>query len=449
MKLKNLLYLFLIAVSALPALAVSDKDMEQAKVIAAKLYLRWTNNGSGYLDEVSASSMADLESKLKDAEKENLKAFKSVNIPSDYASWDKERFVQFWGTTFFTSPALTADGKRAKDRVKAKVSAMSVAAPTAKAETPKAEEPKQETPKPEEKKEEPAAQAPADGGISIPDPQEVTRQEEAVADSLHVLQAEEQSLAMPEERKKAKSNTWVYIIILVVLVVLVVWLMIYAANMMKSQGKEVSESKGADKQARKEIASLEAENERLRKEIARLNDAMQSRMAANDALKTDADAAKAEAARLRAALKQAENRAAQSAAATQAVAVAAPAQAAPAPRRQEEPKAQQPKILNEIYLGRANAKGLFVRGDRRPNPGHTVYKLDTKDGIVGTFRVLNSPEAFELAVSNPLQFLAGGCVCENFEEAETAEKIVTETPGTAILENGCWKVLRKSRIRFE
>ncbi|MBD5328924.1 MAG: hypothetical protein HDS03_03405 [Bacteroides sp.] len=439
MKLRNILYILLITVCSLPALAVSDKDMEQAKVIAAKLYLRWTNNGSGYLDEVSASSMADLESKLKDAEKENLKAFKSVSIPSDYASWDKERFVQFWGTTFFTSPALTADGKRAKDRVKAKVSALKVAAPTAKAEAPKSEEAKPEEKKEDEKKEEPtSSQQSADEAISIPEPQEVMHQEEAVADSLHVLQAEEQSLALPEERKKAKSNTWIYIIILVVLVILVVWLMIYAANMMKSQGKEVREVQGSDKKAKKQIETLEAENSRLKKEIARLNEAIQSRLAAHDALKTEADAAKAEAARMRVALKKAEER--------PALSEQAPA---PAPRRQEEPKPQQPKILNEIYLGRANAKGLFVRGDRRPNPGHTIYRLDTKDGIVGTFRVLNSPESFELAVSNPLQFLAGGCVCENFEEAETADKIVTETPGTAILENGCWKVLRKSRIRFE
>lgn len=436
MKLRNILYILLITVCSLPALAVSDKDMEQAKVIAAKLYLRWTNNGSGYLDEVSASSMADLESKLKDAEKENLKAFKSVAIPSDYASWDKERFVQFWGTTFFTSPALSADGKRAKDRVKAKVSALSVAAPTAKAAESTPEEKKTEEKQEPEKKEQTTQSA--EEAISIPEPQEVKHQEEALADSLHVLQAEEQSVALPEERKKAKSNTWIYIIILVVLVILVVWLMIYAANMMKSQGKEVREVQGSDKKARKEIEALEAENARLKKEIARLNEAMQNRLAAHDALKTEADAAKAEAARMRAALKKAEERPAPREQA-----------AAPAPRQQEEPKPQQPKILNEIYLGRANAKGLFVRGDRRPNPGHTVYRLDTKDGIVGTFRVLNSPEAFELAVSNPLQFLAGGCVCENFEEAETAEKIVTETPGTAILENGCWKVLRKSRIRFE
>ena len=122
---------------------------------------------------------------------------------------------------------------------------------------------------------------------------------------------------------------------------------------------------------------------------------------------------------------------------------------APTPARSKEDAKPQPKIINEIYLGRANPKGLFVRGDRRPNPNHTVFRLDTKDGVVGTFRFVGTPEAIDLVTSNPLQYLAGGCVSDNFEEAETASGIITETPGTAILENGCWKVLRKSRIRFE
>ncbi|MDE5808176.1 MAG: hypothetical protein K2H76_08665 [Muribaculaceae bacterium] len=266
----------------------------------------------------------------------------------------------------------------------------------------------------------------------------MTHQEEAIADSLAVLQADEQTMALADEKKKAKSHTWIYVIILVILVVLVVWLMIYAANMMKKQGKEVRDVEGLDKKAKKEIAALEAENEKLRSEIGRLK-------AANES-------AKAETIRLRAAIakadekaQKAEQTAAQAARTLQESPVAA---AAPTQRKKEEPK-PQPKVLNEIYLGRANQKGLFVRGDRRPNPGHTIYRLDTKDGIVGTFRFANTPEAFELAVSNPIQFLAGGCVSENFEDAETASKIVTETPGTAILENGCWKVLRKSRIRFE
>ncbi|MDE7414023.1 MAG: hypothetical protein K2N05_09615 [Muribaculaceae bacterium] len=443
MKLRNIILILITFSFSLTSFAVSDKDMEQAKVEAAKLYLRWTNNGSGYLDDVTASSMADLESKLKAQEKENLKAFKSVNIPSDYASWDKQRFVQFWGTTFFTSPALSADGKRAKDRVKAKVSAMNVSAPTAApaattastapAETPQAPAPEEsENPGQEET---PKVETPPENAISIPEPTEIKHEEEALADSLQMIQAEEDNMARADRPEKAKSNTWIYVVILIVLVILVVWLMVYAANMMKKQNSDSErdqrrrdrDEKSPRKDSDKQFMASQAAIEKLQEENARL--------------KSQLEAAKAEIIR-----QKGEGN----------VPTASPvkkgmtAAISDAMQVKEEPKHKpQPKVINEIFLGRANPKGQFVRGDRRPNPDHTVYRLDTKDGIVGTFRFAETPDAFALATSNPLQYLAGGCICENFEDADTASRIITDAPGTAVLENGCWKVLRKSKIRFE
>ncbi|MDE5868995.1 MAG: hypothetical protein K2H18_02080, partial [Muribaculaceae bacterium] len=435
MKLKSLIYILLSITFSLPSFAVSDKDMEQAKVIAAKYYLRWANNGSGYLDDLNPSSMAELESKLKTQEKENLKAFNKVNIPSDYASWDKQRFVQFWGTTFFTSPALSADGKRGKDRVKAKVSAMNVSSPTeSKKEESKVEEPEKEEPATENKEETPSNAATGDeDAIVIPEPQEVVHQEEAIVDSTGMIQAEEESMALSNREEKVKSHTWIYVVILIVLVILVVWLMVYAANMMKKQGAESKSITGgvSDKKIKKEIEALEAENERLRSDLSRQ--------------KRELDETKSELARLRAGASEIRKQVKTEA--PRAAAAVAPVAAAPKKERPEE--RTQPKVISEIFLGRANPKGLFVRGDRRPNPEHTIYRLDTKDGIVGTFRFADTPEAFAVAISNPLHFLAGGCVSENFEEAEGAARIITEAPGTAILENGCWKVLRKSKIRFE
>lgn len=103
---------------ALPAMAVTEKEMEEARAITAKAYLRYANDGSGYLDDVQAKSMSELTGKLKEKEKENLKAFNKVKVPSDYASWDKARLVEFWGVTFFTSPELSEKGKAARSRVK-------------------------------------------------------------------------------------------------------------------------------------------------------------------------------------------------------------------------------------------------------------------------------------------------------------------------------------------
>lgn len=63
--------------------------------------------------------------------------------------------------------------------------------------------------------------------------------------------------------------------------------------------------------------------------------------------------------------------------------------------------------MTELYLGRVNGRGLFVRADRRPNPGHTIYKLETRDGLVGTFHVLDMPEVADMALNNPVEYLSG------------------------------------------
>lgn len=427
MKALKLFITLLAIVCALPGYAVSDKDMEQAKVIAAKLYLRWTNNGSGYLDDLSAKSMADLESKLKAKEKENIVAFKAVAIPKDYASWDHAKFVEFWGSTFFSSPGLSDQGRRAKDRVKAQVKAIKTAAPSS-ATPSEATEPEvapvPDLPSPVEISESSAPN-------TAQDSTEARLTEQMNATSEAIASEVENSAVSP---RKARSNTWVYIAILAVLVGVVIWLMVYAANMMKKQGGDATDAprggSGADdgkvRDLTNRLAIAQQQNSSQISEIAEL--------------KHKLEAATTEIRNLRQQLATAQH--------SQTPQPAPAPKPSPAPKPKPEPK-PEPKILTDIYLGRANAKGLFVRGDRRPNPEHTIYHLDTKDGMVGTFVIAETPEAIRLACSNPFQYLVGGCNSDNFEDAENASRIVTETPGTAMFENGCWKVLRKAHIRFE
>ena len=59
--MKYFLKIFMIAVAvvtAIPSFAVTDKEMEQARAIAAKHYLRYANNGSDYLDKINPSSVS-------------------------------------------------------------------------------------------------------------------------------------------------------------------------------------------------------------------------------------------------------------------------------------------------------------------------------------------------------------------------------------------------------
>ena len=91
---------------SIPALAVTDKEMDEARALTAKAYLRYVNNGSDYLDNLNPKSMAELTAKLKTKEKENIKAFNAVKTPTDYASWDKDRLVQYWSSDFFKASGL-------------------------------------------------------------------------------------------------------------------------------------------------------------------------------------------------------------------------------------------------------------------------------------------------------------------------------------------------------
>ena len=414
MKIKTLLPLMAVAALAFPSFAVTDKEMDQAKVIAAQLYLRWANDGSGYLDAVKATSMADLESKLKPKEKENLKAFKSVKIPSDYASWDKAKLTEFWGVTFFTSPALDAGGKRAKDRVKAKIAAMTIATEAAASTTPAADVPTADE--------------------AIEKTEDILADQNAIAKDAEEKQYQEES-----------SGTWGYVIALVLLLGAVVWLVVYAANMMKKQPSDDPEAQtkgGAanDAELRQQFSkAMSKKNDELsqvsanlaasEKENSRLMEIIEDLKQQNASLKAEV-----------AALSQ---RSAQRPAPQVAESSVQPEVRKPA----EAPAAKS--MPNTIYLGRANARGLFVRGDRRLNPGHTIYRLDTRDGLVGTFKVIDLPEVTDIALANPVQYLAGGCTAIDIEDTAGATSIVTENAGTAIFEDGCWKVLRKSRIRYE
>lgn len=425
---------------ALPAMAVTDKEMDEARAIAAKAYLRYANDGSGYLDDVKAKSMSELTGKLKDKEKENLKAFNRVKVPADYASWDKAKLVEYWGTTFFTSPELSEKGKGARLRVKKQINAMSVSAPA-----PEAADPAPVAA--------PEAQPVAADTAALPSADGVAAEEEDIlADQKAIMKDADESAATPRE----ESHTWVYVLVLAILIGVVIWLVVFAAKLMKKQPEGTPESMAADNEelrdkARKAISRKNEELEamRVRMEEAERNEAELSRKA--EALKAENRQLleQSESLRLENARLKGEARAAQASQAARAAAQPRTPQPQPSPAPAPQPHRETAPILKVLYLGRVNSRGIFVRADRRVSPGNTVYRLDTNDGLVGTFRVVDVPEVVDTALANPEQYLRGGCNAEDFTEAAGAENIITENAGTAIFENGYWKVLRKSDIRFE
>lgn len=412
----------------LPTYAVTDKEMEQAKVITAQAYLRYANNGSGYLDELSPKTMSELTSKLKQKEQENLKAFNSVEIPKDYATWDKTKLIEFWGTTFFSSPKLMAEGKAARTRVRARIGDMNVSAPASK-EDSKPAEAKNEEVKPEESKQ------PADQSVA---PAETPTAEVAIEQQEEIL-ADQQAIAEDAEQAETTSheetnNTWVYIVVLAILVGIVIWLVVYAANLMRRRPEDEEENRRESRSSDK----YEITNDRTQadaEEISNLRRRLQQEENRSAELSAQVERLKLEIERSNATIASLrEENTHISAART----------------RKAEPEAVEPKsLLKVIYLGRANVRGIFVRADRRINPGNTIYRLDTNDGLVGTFHVVDEPEVIETALSNPEEFLMNGATGDELNDTAGVTRIVTESAGTAIFENGYWKVLRKTKIRYE
>ncbi|MDE6811653.1 MAG: hypothetical protein K2J15_04815, partial [Muribaculaceae bacterium] len=428
-------FLILIAVASvvLPASAVTDEEMEHARAVAAKYYLRWANNGSDYLDNLDPKSLAELEGKLKQKEKENIKAFKSVTVPSDYAAWDKEKVVAYWSDTFFKSSGLSDQGRGAKSQVRKRLSSMSFSAPSVPAPTTAAAEPTPDLPSaapaPEEQAQQPA---------EVPSAEEIVEETEAVDSAV----AEEMDVPAAGEKKAGGSN-WVYIVALIVLVGIVVWLVIFASRTMQNSSraakeageeddnssspsvsastqsteqvlthvkvrqpvvvveeeKEESESILRDRYARR-ISAKDTEIHDLQRQIRDLRDENLRLADENSKLNSDLSLARRELESLKSRSKTASE----------------PIMASSEAPQGQETAAARPRSATptrDIYLGRVNAKGIFVRADRKPIEGKSVFVLSTSDSYTGTFRVLSSPFVTDMALDNPEYYLAGGCVADD------------------------------------
>lgn len=416
--------------SAVECQAVSDREMEEARAIAAKAYLRYANNGSGYLDEVNAKSIAELQKSLKAKEKENIKAFLAIPVPKDYATWDKTKLVEYWGSTAFKAAGLIEEGKGARPRVRKQIMAMTVSAPSAAAP---AETPAEAAPAPAEASPTEASVVEQSAEAAVADP--AAQQADILADQKAI--EDDAKNAAPESQNSGSNSTWIYVVILCVLIGVVVWLVTFAAKVMNRQpdagGKNDDEAEEVRAKARQAIATYKeklAAHEDVERE---LKEREQEHVRREQQLL-------ARIADLEEKLRKAETRSYREPAPAPAPAPA-PVQPKPAPAQEE--------ILHVIYLGRANSRGIFVRADRRLSPGNTIYRLDTEDGLVGTFHVVDNPAVTAIALEHPLEMLSGGCSALDIEDTVGATSIVTESSGTAIFENGYWKVLRKSSIRYE
>lgn len=529
-ELWRLVMMFLLPLVSMPASAVTDQEMEQARTITAQTYLRYANDGSGYLDDLHPVTMAALQKSLKEKERENLKAFQAVPVPKDYASWDKDKLVEYWSVTFFRSPGLSEKGKIGKTRVKSRLLRMNVAPPAGKNE-PAKEEPKKEEPaRPEaDASQAPAVPAelvqPADSRADSLKRAEESgaaaqagrlKEMEAKADSLEALDEE---AAGDEPVRRRQDSTWLYIVILCVLVAIVVVLVFFASSTIRKDDRraysaETPEGRNRRRQLESEIRAEEAERtaqlearqakalDKARSETAAANTAAEAAIAAADmerartgealrevdnlrkrmlsaeqealALRTERDALAEKVRILEETLRDIANKPSEPAPSSPAPQASGPNgqasnttpgasvtdKTAPRPERPSGVGSSQAVAASaaeghtevrksKIYLGRVNNRGLFVRADRGLNPEGSVYVLETEDGYSGSFRVVRNREVWARILNDPAYWLDGGCIMRDEDTDKDSAAIHTESPGTAIFENSCWRVIRKAKIRFE
>ena len=456
--------------AAAPAGAVTKDEMDRARAVTAQWYLRWVNNGSDYLDNLNPKSMADLEGQLKEKEKENIKAFKNAGMPSDYASWDKDKVVEYWSATFFQAKGLDEKGKGARARVKKKLLALNFTDP---ADMPK------ETPA-EAAPELPATGAPADTAKkaeeapSMPSAEQVIDQTNA-AESAIAADTIDDSASV--SKKESGSGTWLYVVALIVLIGVVVWLVIFASKTMQNSSKAAKDLEDDDDEPTAEESRRSRRNRRpeVRKEEVEETTASTSAYRSGSYSGSDEEILREKFARKLAAkdeeihdlrreindlrnenLRLSEDRdrlasdlkMARRELESDSTRIA-PAPAAAAGAAEESRPARRNPAAREIYLGRVNSKGLFVRADRKPVEGKSVFVLTTTDSYTGTFRVLQAGATVDMALDNPDYYLAGGCVAPDINDTAEADGIRTISSGTAVFEDGCWKVLRKAKIVYE
>lgn len=440
-KALKILSLALVASAGFNAGAVSTSEMDQARAIAAKFYIRFADNGAGYLDNWTPSSMSDLEAKLaNDKDRNLLSQIKSIPLPSDFASWDKAKLAEYWGGTFFTDNLSKLDESGAsnglaKKQIRDAIGKMQVSAP--QPETPA----------------EQATAAPDDAALSEAAAADAAQAELATAQD--AAQAAEAAAEDQEEiadaPKPESSGTWVYVMILAILIGVVIFLVVYASRTMKGQPapekKAPAKSRGKERPSEPAPAYDEVEDDDDDVIVAtpRTAAAQESATVADDTKMREKYAgilaAKAEEIRvltrqlsemegLTASLKE-ENR-----------------------RLQEEVEALQnarddADDSRRIFLGRVNSRGVFVRADRHAVDGQSIYVLTTTSPTSGKFKLISNPVVAEQVLDDPAKWLSGGCFARDIYATEGHERVVTEVPGTAVFSDGAWRVEQKAKIRYQ
>lgn len=120
---------------------------------------------------------------------------------------------------------------------------------------------------------------------------------------------------------------------------------------------------------------------------------------------------------------------------------------------QQKPKAaapQKPKAMpTEFFVSRADEGGFFSSVSSRMEPGNSIFRLSTADGVNATFEVICDVGVHQLALMMPTENLTRACTGENIQISAGKTRIVCDAPGTAKKEGNRWRIVKPAVIHYE
>ena len=120
---------------------------------------------------------------------------------------------------------------------------------------------------------------------------------------------------------------------------------------------------------------------------------------------------------------------------------------------QPTPKAaapQKPKAVpTEFFVSRADEGGFFSSVSSRMEPGNSIFRLSTADGVNATFEVICDAGVHQLALMMPTENLTRACTGENIQISAGKTRIVCDAPGTAKKEGNRWRIVKPAVIHYE
>ena len=127
--------------------------------------------------------------------------------------------------------------------------------------------------------------------------------------------------------------------------------------------------------------------------------------------------------------------------------------ATPSVPTQPTPKAaapQKPKAVpTEFFVSRADEGGFFSSVSSRMEPGNSIFRLSTADGVNATFEVICDAGVHQLALMMPTENLTRACTGENIQISAGKTRIVCDAPGTAKKEGNRWRIVKPAVIHYE